>query len=199
MAGDQQARFRQPGHAAAPTIATQHGSAKEVLLDALLGDDATRLAGEIFQAGALIGIEGSCWRLASRLDQFRSKAVALDGESFPVRVKLVPDFAVKRSRVAKSRSASRRDRRVEAGEIHQLHRYRARRAANQLRQFHDFSITTVQPAERQLAIQVKRELELFPSPAIISHVVLLVADLGLQFRHIESSRFGRFWKSGVSG
>jgi hypothetical protein len=51
----------------------------------------------------------------------------------------------------------------------------------------------VQLAERQLAIQVKRELELFPSPAIVSHRVLLIAVF--EFESVISSLAG----SGVSG
>ena len=55
MAGDQQARFGEAGHAAAATVAGENGATEKVLLDALFGKDAAGFAGEIVRNLEVVG------------------------------------------------------------------------------------------------------------------------------------------------
>ena len=47
MAGDQQARFGEAGHAATTPVTGEYSAAEKILIDALLGENAAGFAGEV--------------------------------------------------------------------------------------------------------------------------------------------------------
>jgi hypothetical protein len=62
---------------------------------------------------------------------------------------------------------------VEGGEVDQLHRHRARRAAQDRRQLGDAWALLVQLAEGQLAVQVEGDDQFVARPVAVSHGAVL--------------------------
>ncbi|MOA39244.1 hypothetical protein D3C78_1610070 [compost metagenome] len=126
MAGQQQPRLAQPGHAAAPAIAAEHRAAEELLLDALLDHRLPGGAGEIGQRQPVAGLVPI--QVVSRHVVFAAQGGEQTGtlqrQPFPVGLKLRPDLTVQLGRAIQAFASAGYDGRIQAGEIDQFHRQR---------------------------------------------------------------------------
>ncbi|MNZ95330.1 hypothetical protein D3C78_1144750 [compost metagenome] len=126
MAGQQQARLGQSGHAAAPAIAAKHRATEELLLDALLDQHLAGGAGEIGQLQPVAGLVP--FQVVSRHVVFAAQggeqSGALQRQPFPVSMELRPDLTVQPGRAIQAFASTGYDGRIQAGEIDQFHRQR---------------------------------------------------------------------------
>ncbi|MNN31696.1 hypothetical protein D3C81_1453930 [compost metagenome] len=166
MAGQQQARLGQPGHAAAPAIAAEYHAAEELLLDALLDQHLPGGAGEIGQLQPVAGLVPIqvCSRHGVFAAQDREQTRALQRQPFPVGMELRPDFPIQLGRAIQPLAPTGGNRRIQTGQVIQLHCHCSRLSTNQPSQLDHFRSSLIQTAEGQLAIQMQRQLDVICRP-----------------------------------
>src|SRR5690606_8604780 len=88
------------------------------------------------------------------------------GEAFPTVVELFPHCTILAGCVAEAAAPATTNGWIEAGKIYAFHRKCAWSSTDQLGQFDDLWIVSMQLAERRLAVKVERQLKLFPRPVL---------------------------------
>jgi hypothetical protein len=85
-------------------------------------------------------------------------------------MKLIPDLLIELGCTTQPLAPTCGNSGVKAGEIDQLHRQRRWRSADKAGELNDLWITLMQPAKRQLAVQMECQFQLVSAPAITTQI-----------------------------
>jgi len=139
--------FGQARHTASSTITTEYNSPKETLLDSLLYDGRFAFANkglrQVVFCNEVCGVD---------ITVLLTKRLTLESETFPIRMKLIPDFMVLFGCGGQASSTCASDGGIKARKIQHLHRNRRRTSTDQRSQSDNIWIATMHFAKRNLAV-----------------------------------------------